>query len=197
MDLHTITLPQNEARLRFLDYRRAVHARHREEDITLMKGYRQLSIGKRVLSATETIRAGGFNADRTPKLALCRADADRCALTVDAEGTVGMRMSDVSRYGRAAAGKRFHFGHLAPRVAWNAEDRFVEATAIVPIVPPQLRPVHALDVYHILWEAEWSIRRAPKDPALLKHIAGDLFVVLVTWDLTELERAVLLGTRAS
>lgn len=31
------------------------------------------------------------------------------------------------------------------------------------------------------------------DPALLKHIGGDLYAVLATWDLTELERSVLGG----
>jgi hypothetical protein len=30
-----------------------------------------------------------------------------------------------------------------------------------------------------------------RDPALLRHIRGDLWAVLAVWDLTELERAVL------
>jgi hypothetical protein len=33
----------------------------------------------------------------------------------------------------------------------------------------------------------------PEDPALLKHIGGDLYAVLAVWNLTELERAVLSG----
>jgi hypothetical protein len=32
---------------------------------------------------------------------------------------------------------------------------------------------------------------APRDPALLRHVRGDLWAVLATWDLTELERLVL------
>jgi len=31
----------------------------------------------------------------------------------------------------------------------------------------------------------------PRDPALIRHIRGDLWAVLAVWDLTELERAVL------
>src|SRR5438046_3023240 len=33
----------------------------------------------------------------------------------------------------------------------------------------------------------------PEDPALLKHIGGDLYAVVAVWNLTELERAVLSG----
>jgi hypothetical protein len=41
----------------------------------------------------------------------------------------------------------------------------------------------------ILWEAEWQ--HVPSDPLLLRHITGPLYAVLASWDLTELERAVL------
>lgn len=44
----------------------------------------------------------------------------------------------------------------------------------------------------ILWEAEWQAV-PPKDPALLRHLGGDLYAVVAVWDLTELERAVLGG----
>ena len=64
--------------------------------------------------------------------------------------------------------------------------------AMVPLVPPPLRPAHALRNYHVLWEADWQ-QAPPADPALLKHIGGDLYAVLAIWDLTELERAVLAG----
>jgi hypothetical protein len=37
---------------------------------------------------------------------------------------------------------------------------------------------------------EWT-RVPPRDPALLRHIRGDLWVVLAVWDLTDLERLVL------
>lgn len=41
-----------------------------------------------------------------------------------------------------------------------------------------------------------ALKEAPVDPALLKHIGGDLYAVVATWDLTDLERAVLDGHRA-
>jgi len=54
-----------------------------------------------------------------------------------------------------------------------------------------------LSHYHILWEATWEQTNPPppRDPALLRHIAGDLWVVMRTWDLTDLERAVLSARR--
>ena len=48
-----------------------------------------------------------------------------------------------------------------------------------------------LHVFHILWEVEkWELT-PPRDPALLRWIGGDLWEVVATWDLTQLERAVL------
>jgi hypothetical protein len=68
---------------------------------------------------------------------------------------------------------------------------------MVPHIPPGLRPAHHLRNYHILWEAEWHpvAPPAPRDPALLRRIAGDVFAVVAVWELTELERAVL-GARS-
>ena len=43
----------------------------------------------------------------------------------------------------------------------------------------------------ILWEAEWET--VPRDPLLLRHLAGGLYAVMASWDLTPLERAVLKG----
>lgn len=61
----------------------------------------------------------------------------------------------------------------------------------MPLIPVHLRPRHALDNYHVLWEAEWS-RVVPRDPYLLRRIGNaDLWLVLAAWDLTEVERAAL------
>ena len=67
--------------------------------------------------------------------------------------------------------------------------------SMVPNVPPKFRPARSttLATYHVLWEVdEWKkTPRPPGDPALLKHLRGDLWIVLATWDLTPLEQAVL------
>ena len=44
-----------------------------------------------------------------------------------------------------------------------------------------------LQLYTILWEAEWAVDPLPPgDPALLRKLGGDLYIVLGTWDLTPL-----------
>ena len=72
--------------------------------------------------------------------------------------------------------------------------------ALVPLVPADVRPSGQLRNYFILWEVEqWSDRRIGAkpdiDPYLLRHLAGDLYVVEAEWDLTELERAIMSGRR--
>jgi hypothetical protein len=73
-------------------------------------------------------------------------------------------------------------------------------SAMVPIVPPKHRPGNGrfhLGSYLVLWEVDewtWSVSPPPPgDPALLRHVAGDIYAVLATWDLSPLERLVLSG----
>jgi hypothetical protein len=67
---------------------------------------------------------------------------------------------------------------------------------MVPLIPPTYRPKGGrIRRFHILWEVEEWEMVPPKDPALLRHLIGDLWSVMGTWDLTELERAVLFGRR--
>lgn len=73
--------------------------------------------------------------------------------------------------------------------------------SMVPIVPPRHRPPSAttLASYLVLWEVDkWTWTEPPLppgDPALLRHVGGDIYAVLALWDLTELERLVLTGRR--
>jgi hypothetical protein len=77
-----------------------------------------------------------------------------------------------------------------PEVAHRIRER--QGHTIVPLIPPEHRPNrNRLPRFHILWEVEKWDPTPPRDPALLKWIGGDLWEVVATWDLTELERAVL------
>ena len=81
----------------------------------------------------------------------------------------------------------------------SIHERWAAWMAMVPIVPPAHRPARGLGDRLVLWEADdwtWSTVPAPPgDPALLRHIGGDLYAVEATWNLTELERLVLSGRR--
>lgn len=205
MNLDSITLDKAQAREAFLEYRRAVRARSEtesrtreaREDAALMRGYREIIRGHQIINIRDAMLAGGFDDLHRPKLAVCRANARTCRVTSHFDGDVRFYADpsssswDTGRY----KNDRRPFNGL---VTWP-EPRFqmVSADAIVPLVPPHLRPTFALSNYDILFEADWRPRVAPRDPALIKRLGGDLFAVIAVWDLTELERAVIAGTRRS
>jgi hypothetical protein len=198
MDLATLQLDPNIAREKFLDYRRSVRARHDAEDAQIMRGYQALSQGKIVIDLVATIRKGGGHLQGPrrkwlPRLAVMRADQRWCQVRTFQDGAVAYHHEGwpTSRERRNVV--MLPPGTLPPPVgethqlAWWKDHQ-----AMVPPVPPGLRPADSLGNYHVLWEAEWQ-PVPPKDPALLKHIGGDLYVVCATWDLTDLERTVLAG----
>lgn len=200
MDLQTITLPgtpaeqQAAAKKAFEQYRAAVRERHNEEDAAIMRGYKALAKGHQLLHLRDTLKAGGTGQDGRPRLAIMRADQRWCFFATDWSGF--SFVNSEWRRPRHAASLLFQFTDdvlpISGRLNQNPKTkvRVREARAMVPIVPPALRPKIAMHNFHILWEAEWRAV-PPKDPALLRHLGGDLFAVVAVWDLTEVERAVL------
>lgn len=209
MELATIDMPVDEARKAFEEYRAAVRERHDEEDEQIMRGYKVLAEGQQVLNLPKTLKAGGVTAitvmdrwDRrkfydvtVPKLAVARANRTTVwTWGVNEQGACTMQTKrdphtnnrfDVLRVadGTFEAGTRDHSANWQPRIR-----------AVVPNVPPRLRPRVGMHNCHVLFEAEWGLDpEPPVDPALLRHIGGDLYAVIAVWDLTELERAVLAG----
>lgn len=184
MDLKSIEMDRTEAKRAFIEYKNAVHERHDAEDEEIMRGYRELARGRQVLHLTQTIAAAGADELGRPKLACLRACAEWCWLEVRSNGGV-VFMEERWRPRAKARSIELQAGTLPARSNWLSGVR-----AMVPPVPPRFRPKAELSNFHVLWEAEWS-ESPPEDPALLKHIGGDLYAVLAVWDLTELERSVL------
>jgi hypothetical protein len=215
-----IEMPEEEARAALKEYRQAVRAREKERyaearrdyeaiDRAVMRGYKEIAKGHSLLRLSETIAAGGVE-ERTwqgeywrdgsyyratlqgtfPRLAICRADARQvlCA-GVSSDGSVIYHANESWSSRRA---DRVRLDAIFPEP--EARNTRIHR-AIVPTIPPPFRPQYKLSGYHILWEAEWDLS-APADPALLKHLGGDLYAVLAVWDLTELEQAVLAGLRS-
>lgn len=197
MDLSTITVPRDEARKAFLEYRGAVRQEPNPEDEAIMRGYKWLASGegRLLLHLSRTMLAGGMvektyrrggeaHVDRLPALAVARADADFCWIDTS-DGRARFRSQE-----RVHPSNRRDVEEIRGWEGFGWSDRW---RAMVPIIPPSLRPKRGLGKYHILWEAEWTLTTpaAPTDPALIRRLAGDLFAVVAVWDLTELERAVL------
>lgn len=202
MDVPILSMPRGEARRAFLDYRRAVRARHDAEDEAIMRGYRALSQGHQVLDVHDAFRTTGVDEKLRPRLAIARAGERYCWYRNHGDNghftTRSWRGSTTMGDFHAQRTKRHDI--VLPKgvlptckqyIAGGSSYRLTEWRAIVPIVPAGLRPKAKLSNYHILWEAEWE--QAPTDPILLRHLGGALYVVLAQWDLTPLERSVLGG----
>jgi hypothetical protein len=225
VNLETVTIPRSAARQAAAEYareaRRTTDPGQRRELEQIARAYRIAARDNVALIAlSTTIRAGGTltrthvyarGTDRekrthyaVPRLAVCRWQAAFCYTSgVQQDGSVEFSDSLRRRYDYRSgviavdAGLElpdgFEPGRRGVATQWHAW------TAMVPIVPPKHRPPRGLGDRLVLWEADdwtWtSVPAPPGDPALLRHVGGDLYAVEATWELTELERLVLSGRR--
>lgn len=203
-----ITMPISEAREKVAEYLKSVRERHSKEDAAILRGYKELAKGHTVIDLPKCIRLGGvFEENGLPKLAVATASHNfvyaRRSWNDSDVSFNPKRAWDMTR--RMTKNVFSMPSGTLPEMDHNAVARLPRSRqehpwsgnfrAMVPIVPPGLRPTFSLDGYATLFEVEeWALDpEAPRDPALLKHIGGDLYAVVATWDLTELERAVLSG----
>jgi hypothetical protein len=195
MDLTTLISPE-EAAERLEQYQRQVKEERTAEDDAIRAGLRAAQRGLPVISLTAAVAAGGWFPNGLPRIAVVRADATECWVR-----PYHRRVSGVTELvfrdqrldqGRARVGlHRVSVDVPAPKSMTN---QAWDGHTIVPSIPPQHRPNRRrLHRFHILWEVERWDPTPPVDPALIKHIRGDLWSVQAVWDLTPLERAVLTG----
>ena len=180
MNVATLTVPNPWNA--FQEYRAAVKARYSEEDAVLMRAYRALGQGRKVLDLFAVIQEAGLNANGQPKLAVCRADAQIVNCRRYWNGRVEFWSGSLRRNAKANRAIRL------PRMTFPT-GKDLDCRATVPLIPPAYRPAGSLDRYHLLWEADWTA--VPKDPILLRHLGKNLYAVLAAWELTPVEQAIL------
>ncbi len=194
MNLETLNVTKKQAAEAVVHYRREVKLRRNAEDEAILRGYNQVLKGRKLIELSKVIAAGGVDEKRRPRLAIIGAAERACFLHADSHGAVRFGPENSWHWRLRGRTVSLPEGTL-PR--WPAGSGWmVEARAIVPLIPPRHRPTSALTNFHILFEAEWS-HIPPRDPALLRHLGGDLWAVLAVWNLTDLERAVLAGRASS
>ena len=187
MDLHRITMDQEAARKAFRAQRRVFRPGPNGEEAQLRDGYKAMARGQQLISLSAAMRSAGIDEQGLPRLAICRSDAKWVySHGVAHDGGAVFRMDKVAA--DRDPGRRVK---VAPgtfptprRVNWQSW------AAMVPSIPAPLRPKGRLQDYYTLWDVDWHLV-PPEDPALLRHIGGDLYAVVAVWDLTPLERAVL------
>lgn len=194
MDVTTMIIPADEAARKVRIYSDIPEARRTEEDAYLLRIYKAVGKGKRLLDVGRAFRDTGLHKNGYPKLAIARANTDEVHFhprqTFDNSWSV--------QSGSGGFSPRREWDHRATRMnfalplATFDNDRLVRGAVLrsnVPHVPPELRPAGSLGAYHILFEATWIAY--PVDPFLLRHLAGMLFTVEQEWELTELEASLL------
>jgi hypothetical protein len=196
MNLSTIVVSEEEATEKLAEYEAAVKTERSAEDVAIAQAYRAARRGLAVISLRRAIGEGGYFDDGMPRIAIARAGWPEafCKWRFGSglRDTDGLVFADDDYWrGESLVGK--HHVQTTPSAhPETVEQGYRWRRAPVPLVPPSCRPKRPrLSNLHVLWEVEsWS--PAPsRDPALLKHIRGDLWAVLATWDLTDLELAVL------
>lgn len=194
-------MPQDEARKAFRDYRNAVKTAKREqvkaEDAQIARAYKALAEGKAVLNIDEAFAAAGFDDLGFPRLAIARADLVHVGLVSGRGVARTFEMGPPNKLGWRRRQNAVLEGQVFTVPMGDIQPPTDMMYAVVPNIPPALRPPHDLSNYHLLWEPIWRRNpRPPGDPALLKWLGGPLYAVLATWDLTPVEQAVLGVTRA-
>jgi hypothetical protein len=190
MELTTLEIPEDEARAKLAEYEGMLHDERTAEDDAIAAGYRAAARGLPIIRLSQSVAAGGFFDNGLPRIAVIRATEPECFVHWDGSDLVysdGLADNRGALVGRATV--RVTVAEK-PRVTRHSS--WSRAKTIVPIIPPRYRPrLRRLKGFHLLWEVESWTPVPPRDPALLRHIRGDLWAVSAVWDLTELERYVL------
>lgn len=204
MNVPTIEVPTETAQRKLAAYRAQLRRRADAEYEAAAAGYEALAEGKPLLSLADAINSAGLGDDGRPRLAIARADRKQVKVS---DGRFSWRSRvPIGHIVYDATSENFHAfdyaGSLRIDVRWRDGKTVQIPTgyALVPMVPADVRPSGQLRDYFILWEVEqWSDARIGAkpdiDPYLLRHLAGDLYIVEAEWDLTELERAIMSGRR--
>jgi hypothetical protein len=206
MQLDTIEISPDEAKARLAEYEALLQEERTIQDYQIAAGYKAAARGLPIIRLSETIAAGGYFAYGLPRIAVIRATAQVCYVyRENVTNTTDFVFTDANEgwHQDRNRGALVNRRSVRVRVPFDESHRIYRsnqwsaASTIIPAIPPRHRPRRRrLRGFHILWEVEQWDRVVPRDPALLRHIAGDLWAVHAVWDLTDLERAVLLGRLA-
>lgn len=204
MEVEQLIIPKEKAELEYKAFLQLVKSRKTEYHEQLHKIYGHMKHGRAIIDVLEAIKKAGLNKDSDPKLALCTAHSNTVVFEkhLNGKGTFyrAVKYNRVRTYNKPVLTcPEFTFPVWKTKEGEIASDRWTihnqRRQAPVPIIPASiLAPLKGqLRHFHILWEVEKWEPLPPKDPILLKQLSNTIFVVLATWELTEVERAVIRG----
>jgi hypothetical protein len=180
-------------------------------DLKRVYGHMQ-KYGGSVIDVVESITKAGLNADNDPKMAIVRADSRVVFCRKYIGGNCGFhheiywnpfgynsqpRIIESKRPDVVIPSDSFKWtikeGFENNRSDWAIKRATIQAPA--PLIPAAILNLAQgnLKNYFVLWEVEKWQPIPPRDPMLLKQLTPNLYAVVATWDLTELERAIIKG----
>jgi len=203
MKVEELSLAKEEAEKAFNElkglFKKNAEVHRRALYTDLRRVYGHMSHGKKIIDVEASMKKAGVNLKGEPNLAIVRADAITCYLSRNSDGSavfswkdfnwnIGTPRKSYGEFGMPPGS----YGELWNNLSWRQR----KLKAPVPLIPPYIlieEVKYSLKNYFILWEVEEWTPEPPKDPILLKKLTPCLYGVLATWNLTELERAVLKG----
>jgi len=184
METNLISMDPAKAREAWQNYRAAIKHKHTKEDEILLRGYKHLAKGKKILDLIDVMQTAGIDNLGRPRLAIARASWEMCWLYKSSSTVTFSR-------DRWTSPRATHcLVNIPAQALPHSGDTLYNLKARVPSIPPRFKPAGSIDLYHILWDATWE-QEPPHDPILLRHLGRNVYAVLASWDLSPLERALL------
>jgi hypothetical protein len=211
MQVEQLAMPEEEAKKNLAAMRELFKRNYRLKGQPVLKdmqrvyGHMQKN-GAKVIDLWEAFKSSGLDKNGDTKIAISRADFKQVQLFKEQDGS-GFFTGYMGRWKPRKTISRGDIETPANTFNWLRPDMTKPATwnndiirkivkAPVPLIPPAIlidEVKFNLKNYYILWEVEEWKQIPPKDPMLLKQLTPNLYGVLATWDLTELERAIIRG----
>lgn len=199
LKVSTYSLPKMEAKQKYQELLSLPNVTPLSK--TKRRVYHALMRGQKIIDMYTAMEQAGFNELRQPRIAICRADAERCyfvpstswdgnKLLGDGGGIFSMESSDWRRMKHEPV--RFPRATFTALVG-QASREIPTLSTSVPQIPPEHYPKYALKNYYVLWEVDHWRTEPARDPILLRRLSKNLFVVLAEWDLSDLEWSIARG----
>lgn len=169
----------------------------------LMAVYGHLQHGGKIIDLFKTFSKTGLNENGHPKLGIVQCSAKWCYLYKKKNG--GAFFSNENKSQWKVYPNKKEGDIVVPSDTFNWSEEIFQLGSrwkcVAPIIPPRVLTIASAKLtpqnYHILFEAEiWSkskIPTPPRDPILGKMLTPNIFGIIATWDLTELERIIIRG----
>lgn len=144
---------------------------------------RQGAVG--VVNLPNLIRTAGVDHLHRPHLAVSDANKRQCYFSRSRQGA--LTFSDRRHFPSTAKVGIYWIADALDSVPWDEKEFEQRGSTNVPMIPPSHVPKFRLGNYTLIWETAWD-NEPPKQAALLRHVAGQMYAVYSMWEFTKLEQ---------